>query len=680
MFVLVVGFFVIATARLVHLQVFLAPRFGDMVSRQSSSTVAIPAERGAIYDCLGQLVAKNVISYSLYAYPRDKAELGKVSKYLDRFFSLKQGTSKKKFRLASRKFSWVKRHIADSLAARIQTAAPDGIYLREETQRSYPFGKVGQQILGFTDTDNRGLSGFEYAFDSMLAGQAGTADVRRDGLRNTFRVKEAALVKPQPGTSVVLTIDWRLQDIVERELSLAVEKHNAKSGMAVFVNVANGDILAMAHHSPDETGRSRTTKLRAVTDQFEPGSVFKAFTAAGLLDAGVVDFADTVYCENGRWKLGRRYLHDDKKREWLNFRQVMELSSNIGIAKFAMMLPGDELFDVYRRFGFGQKLRCGLPGETAGRLVPPSRWSEYNVAAIAMGHSVATSPLQLATGFAAIANGGNLYRPRLVNGFVDREGYVVSAGGRDLIGRAMEESSGDSLRAILRSVVEVGTATPANSEVVTIAGKTGTAEIPDLVNGGYHKNHFNASFAGFFPHESPVVAGIVVLEDPRPVTYGGYTAGPTFRSIAEEYTMLNPDAFMTSDRMLMARKRRLENTVEIPDLIGKDIARAQDKALEQGLSLRCSGDEGLVVWQFPPADRIVFEEDEILVVVEDPLEKSVLMADLTGLPIRTVAAFLHQAGIKYQVEGSGRVVKQSIRPGLKIDSETGVCRLKCRQT
>ena len=680
LFVLVCLFFAVALVRLVHLQVFLQPKFSKIVNIQSTATITIPADRGAVYDRLGQLVAKNVICYSLYAYPKDGNELRSVTAYLDRMFGLQQGEAKKKYRLEPHKFSWIKRHLPDSLAAVLETHAPRGLYLREESERVYPFGLVGKQILGFTDIDNKGLSGFELSYDSLLAGKAGTADVRRDGLQNTYRVKEAALAKPVPGTSLVMTVDWRLQDIVERELIRAVEEYHAKSAMAVFLNCRTGHILAMAHCDPEETSRSRPTKLCSVSDQFEPGSVFKAFTAAGLLDAGVINFNDSIYCDSGKWRVGRRILHDDKEHEWLTFREIMELSSNIGIAKYALLLPGEELFDVYRRFGFGQKLRCGLPGETAGRLVPPSRWSEYNIAALSMGHSVATSPLQLAAAFAAIANGGELLRPQLLLGLVDEDGYVVAAAERELIGRAMKPESVDSLHAFLRGVVEHGTAEPVNSPVVAIAGKTGTAEIPDLVNGGYHKNRFNASFAGFFPYESPVVAGIVVLKDPRPITYGGHTAGPTFRRIAEEYTVLNPDAFMTSDRLLAAGDGRMENTVEAPDFVGRDLLSAQAEAVESGVRLRVCGEEGNVFWQFPPADRILFEGDEVLIAVGDQLSGLKNMVDLTGLPLRTVAAFLHQVGIKYKVEGRGRVVKQSIRPGMEINEQTKDCRLTCRPT
>jgi cell division protein FtsI (penicillin-binding protein 3) len=477
-----------------------------------------------------------------------------------------------------------------------------------------------------------------------------------------------------------LTIDWRLQDIVESELTSAVSKYNAKSGMAVFLDCHTGDILAAAHFDPAERFPERPAKLRAISDQFEPGSVFKMFTAAALLDANLVNFQDSVFCEEGKWKLGRRTLHDDKELGWLNFRQVVEFSSNIGIAKFAMNMPPEELFDVYRKFGFGQKLRCGLPGEAAGSLNKPQPWSEYNIAALTMGHSVATTPLQLAAAIAAVANGGTLMRPRILLGYIEPDGGLVRESESQEICRVFEESISDSLRSILRGVVERGTAKVINSEVIKIAGKTGTAEIPDLINGGYHKNHFSASFGGFFPYDRPIIAGLVVLEDPRPITYGGYTAGKAFKQIAEEYSVINPDAFILRDRTLFASNDRLDNTVEVPNLVGRDVHLAIELAEKNGVKLRASATEGVVTWQFPPADRVLFAGDELIVSVAQTEAKEQPMADLRGLPIRTVAAFLHHIGIDYRIEGVGTVVNQSIKPGTIVSPGSASCRLVCKAT
>jgi membrane peptidoglycan carboxypeptidase len=378
--------------------------------------------------------------------------------------------------------------------------------------------------------------------------------------------------------------------------------------------------------------------------------------------------------------MGRRILHDDKEHEWLTFREIVELSSNIGIAKWALTISGEELFNTYEKFGFGQRLGCGMPGETGGRLARPPRWSDYNIAALAMGHSVATSPLQLAAAFGAIANGGRVIRPRLILGYVADDGRVEQACKPEVLSQAFLESSADSLRAFLRGVVEHGTAEPVNSQIVSIAGKTGTAEIPDLVNGGYHKHRFNASFAGFFPAEEPVVAGIVVIEDPRPITYGGYTAGPTFRRIAECYTVLNPDAFVTASQLMEANGGRLENTVEAPDLMGRDINLAREMAAKRGLTVVSTATDGKVVWQFPASDRLMFSGDELLVEVESFGDTALCMPDLRGLPLRTAVAYLHHAGIKYRAEGSGRVTRQSPLPGAQLTKGNSECRLKCRPT
>ncbi len=670
-------FFAVVVVRLAQFQIVWAAPYSEVVERQSSGKIPIPAERGMVYDRHGNLVAKNVTRASLYAHPDSKTEMNKDADYLGKVFGLSRSQAIKQFRLQPKRFRWIKRRLDDKLANRIADEAPRGLYLRNETSREYPFGQVGKQILGFTNIDNEGLSGFELACDSALSGKSGWADIRRDGLRHTFRVKEAALVKPVPGQSVVLTVDWQLQEVVQDELRTAVEKYNAQSGMAVFVDCNSGDILAMAHYDPDEKHPNRPVKLCAVTDQFEPGSSFKPFTAAALLDAGMIDFQDSIYCEMGKWKVGRRTLHDDKEKGWLSFRKVIELSSNIGLGKCVIQMDANAVMDTYRKFGFGQKLGCGLPGETSGHLAKPAVWSDYNVAALAMGHSVAVNALQMATAMAAIANGGELLQPQLVLGNVEDNGCVKRTARREVLGRALKASSADSLRAFLRGVVEEGTATPVNSEFVKISGKTGTGQIPNLETGGYYRHRFTASFCGFFPSDKPLIAGIVVLKNPKPITYGGYTSGVAFRKIAERYTVSNPDLFEVADRTFAENTKRLDITAKTPDMIGRDLIQAKMLAEKRGVKIRCSAKEGTVVWQFPAPDRLIMCDDEVVVAVAPPGEEQTGMIDLKGLTVRKAAAFLEHVGLEYEIEGTGRIKKQSIRPGETI-TEGQTCRLTCR--
>jgi cell division protein FtsI (penicillin-binding protein 3) len=676
LFCLIAAFFLLVTARLVQLQIINGEAYGEQVEDQSEGTVSIPAARGNIYDRYGRVVARDVIGSALYAYPSDSHELGAVAKYLKRLYGRKSRTANGKYDLEVRKFKYIDRRVSDEEAYHISKTAPRGLYLRNESRREYSFGKVGRQVIGFTNIDNKGQSGFELSHDSILAGQPGVADFQRDGKGTTFRIAESAMVQPRQGTSVVLTIDWRLQDILEQELAEATAEFNAKSGMAVMMNVHTGEILAMGHYDPDESNSDRPSKCRAVTDLFEPGSVLKAFTAAGLLDAGIIEFDDTIFCEDGRWKVGNRYLHDDKERGWLNFREIMEISSNIGIGKLAVEYGGDNLYEAFVRFGFDRKTNCGLPGEPSGML-RPLRWSDYNVAALAMGHSIAVTPVQIASAMAAIANGGELIQPSLVLGAVDDKGFVRPFGERPERTRVIQQSSIDTLQSVLRGVVERGTATPVSSPTVAICGKTGTAEIPDPETGRYLKNRFMASFAGFFPYESPIIAGIVVLKDPRPITYGGYTAGVAFRRIAERYAVSNPDLFAVPEQTLVASNRRLDNTVETPDFIGRDIQLAIDMAARQGITLHSSAIEGVVEWQYPPPDRLLLAGDEVVVKVRPSESDGPIMADLLGMSVRQVSALLHAEGIRFAIEGNGRVVKQSIQPGETI-SKQSVCRLSCR--
>lgn len=676
-FGLVCLFFAGIGARLFQLQILNGAEYDAIVSRQSSSRIEIPAARGLICDRGGRIVANNVSLSSLYAYPTSKAQVKNVGRYLDRFFGLPSGTSEKKHRLKPNRFRYIRRCIDDATALKLEDDAPLGLHLRKESQREYPYGLVGKQIVGYTDIDDNGQSGIELEYDSMLSGIPGQVDAYRDGLRDIYKVQEEALVEPQPGQSMVLTIDWRLQEIVEEELKAAVVEYNAENGLAAFMDCRNGDIMAMAHYDPTEKNPQKPIKLRAVTDQFEPGSVFKVITVAGLMDASVVDYADSVYCEEGLWMMGRRRLRDDKKHGWLKFREVVELSSNIGIGKYTVELGGEELFATAKRFGFGDKFDIGLPSETGGYLVSPNRWSEFTISSLAMGHAVAVSALQMAAAFAAVANGGELLQPRLVMGLVDRTGTLVPRGGRDVIRRAMKQSSADSLHAFLRGVVERGTATLVNSEIVKIAGKTGTAQIPDLENHRYFQNRFMASFAGFFPYDEPQLAGIVVLTNPQPIHYGGHTAGPAFRRIAERYSILNPDKFTPPERLLAETSSELHQATEIPDFVGHPVVRASAIAAMNRVNYRCNADSGIVVWQFPPAGRLALAGEEMLLAIGNAIEPGPVMADLKGLSMRKAMAFLNWAGVPFEVSGRGNVRSQSISAGENLSQDV-TCRLVCR--
>jgi len=660
--------------RLAEIQIVHGSDYGDMAGKQSTGKIKIKADRGLIFDRKGRQVAVNVIMNSLYAYPSGKSEIRNIYRYLDKLYRLPAGTFRRKYDLKSNRFSWVNRDLPDELASRLINDSIPGLYIKKQMKRDYPFGEIGRQLLGVTDIDTKGISGLEFSYDSVLAGQPGLIDYLRDAHRNTYRIQEIPLIEPVPGNSLVLTLDWYFQEIVEEELKAAVEKYHALEGTAIFLDCQSGEILAAADYVANAS--SSPVKLRAISNCFEPGSVFKVFTAAALLDEDLVDSEEKIYCEEGLWKMDRGRLHDDKKHDSLNFQEIFELSSNIGIGKLALRLGHEKLLETSRRFGFGQRCYIGLPGEQAGMIGEPGVWSDYNIAALSIGHSVSVTALQLANAVAAIANGQELYRPSIIRGIINTDGSVIKRFDHQTIGRVVKSGSAETLRNFMVGVVERGTATPVKSDIVSIAGKTGTAEVPDLENGGYKKNKFVATFLGYFPAEDPKIAGVVVLHQPEPVHYGGHTAGPAFKNIAERYSIANSD-FLRPDTRLIAGDDKLDMH-KVPDFIGRDISLVKQMAEKNGIQVSGNSDHGMVVWQYPPEGRQIPGSEKIAVIVEDNSSDKIFMPDFSGMKVRTALAALSELGLSHEIKGFGVIKKQYPRAGAEVSKKV-MCRLVCRE-
>lgn len=679
----------VIVGRLWSIQVVSGDTYAQMVARQATDKIPLPAERGIIYDRRGKEVAVNVIRHSLWVYPQTDKEKADVGAYLDELLGYKSGTSLEKYDIHTKRFRWIKRGVSDKLARRVIKGAEAAVFIRQERGREYPYGLIGKQILGYTDTDNKGISGLEAKYNERLSGRDGVADIRRDGFRNAYQVKERPLSQPQPGGSLILTIDWMFQEIVEEELMRAVENYHALSGDAVFVDCSTGELLAVAHFDPQDQRRERPTKLPPVTDSFEPGSIYKIITASAILDEAIAGPSRVIDCEGGAWRVGRRTLHDDKEHGEMTFHDIMAFSSNIGVAKLAIELGGEKLVNASRRFGIGQKTRVDFPGEQRGTIHTDSRWSDYNVSALSIGHSVAVTPLQMALAMAAIANGGSLYRPRFVRGVVGSDGIRSELREPEKVAQALSETSAVFLRRMLKSVVDTGTAIKARSTTLSLAGKTGTAEIPRENGKGYYKNKFNASFVGYFPSDSPLIAGIVVLHRPEPVHYGGHTSAPAFRIMAERYAQANPGRFSSLHQNLDINLDTRSNLTEAPRLIGFTGWAARRTATRKGFTLKGMIDDGDVVWQYPAAGDPIRPGETIVALTNSMLRKvrkgslqttdgaaSHVAPDLVGLTTRQASLLLAQLHIPFDLNGSGRIIRQRPEAG-RIMQRGEVAYLNC---
>lgn len=425
--------------------------------------------------------------------------------------------------------------------------------------RVYPNGSLAAHILGYVQVVDRktiagpirelaGAEGIERVLDTILSGVPGwrsTEKVRGQELVN-FREQD---VQPVEGRNVVLTIDAGVQHIVESELAAVMEQHAPNSVSAVVVRPKTGEILALANMPTFDPNRladfpEENRRNRAITDVLEPGSTFKIVPVSAGLQERLLTLDTRYDCENGRWWFAGRPLKDDHPAGVLSVQDIVKKSSNIGTAKIAIQLGPERLYEYIRRFGFGDKTGIPLSGEGIGLVYPPKKWSKLSVSRIAIGHGIAVTPIQLAMAMCAVANGGKLMRPMLVDRIEDDRGELVLKYEPQVVREVVSEATARQMVAALKTVVSPnGTARRAQLKHYTVAGKTGTAQKPEA--GTYSHTKFFASFVGFFPADDPELCIAVVLDEPKGKSYyGGTTAGPAFKNIAERsarYLAIKPD-------------------------------------------------------------------------------------------------------------------------------------------
>ncbi len=667
--------FSIFLGRVILFQVVRGGDYRETARKLYLQSKSIRAERGLIFDSKGRKVAINKTYKSLCAYPSSKDVIESTYTLISNVLKKSKNSVKREYILIPRKFCYIKRGLNASEYARFTSSKKKyGLFIEEEPARDYPYDMVGRSILGFVDSDNIGKSSVEMFMEDILAGIEGRSLINLDGLGTEYQIQEIPLKEAVKGNSVVLTIDWDKQQIVEEELARAVEKYNAKGGVAVFVNPHDGAVIAAAEYSPTETNHDKPMKLSAAADTFEPGSIFKLITAAAVLEDGSIKASDKFYANQGRWRLGRNSLRDDHKYDTLTFQSAFELSSNIAIGKIANEIGGEKVYAMARKFGFGQKTRCGMNGESRGILTKPRRWSKFVTSTFAIGHGLSVTPLQMVQAYATVASGGFLNQPYFVSGCINHEGEVINRHESRPV-KVLDDETVNQLREFMRGVIVNGTGTPLADAGVTIAGKTGTAEKPNLETGGYYKNKFMASFAGFFPADSPLVAGIVVLDEPEPIHYGGYTSGPAFKNIAEKFAAIDNYGFSTINSRPFADNQEMDNAeaftedfVRVPALVGLSCDKVTNNCGRLKLKTQFIGCGSHVIATCPPNGAFV-EKGELLRCFTNKISgEDLTVPDVTGLTIREAINIFDCYGIEAKYRGTGRVVKQKPEAGCVLAS------------
>lgn len=534
-------FFGVICLRLVQIQIIESQHFREIAQKQYQARIVLPATRGDLCDRNGSPMASNSVFASFAADPQIAADdAHAIARLFSRLFGKPSRLYLDKLESDSR-FVWLERQVAISNLKKIDPRKLDGIVVRYEPKRLY-HDQVAGQLIGCTDIDNNGLAGVELAFDKDLRGTDGYVVFQRDGLGRARPTADYPRVEPTDGLTICLTIDAKIQAIAEKELQHGVQVNNAERGIAVILQPRTGEVLAMAQYpdiDPNRFGKYQLQdqKLRAVTDLFEPGSVFKIVTASAALEHGLVAPEKKFFAENGTYTVSvggkPRVIRDTHPEGWITFQEGMECSSNIVMAKVSDIIGSERLFRMARDYGFGIETNIELPGEVKGVLKKPVDWSGTTLNTIAFGYEVAVTPLQIAAAYAAVANGGVLMQPHIFQKETDASGKIVRASQPEVIRRVISESTARTLTNFFEGVVLRGTGKPAAIPGVRAAGKTGTSK--KFSEGRYGQGNYTASFVGFFPVEDPRLVCLVMIDNPRGGSYyGGTVSAPVFKAIAEQ--------------------------------------------------------------------------------------------------------------------------------------------------
>lgn len=632
-FLVLIGFafYALLFVRLLSIQVFGHGKLDREARGQQTSRVILEPERGLIYDRHLLPLADNVDLSQVSVRPAEVRNASAAKRFiqtaagvrgLDR---LRRGRRSAYIRISSQVSP------EQEIALR-KTALPAGVQVEEVPSRVYPLEDVARPLVGLVGVDGTGLEGIERVFDRELHGVSGWATLFRDGRGLEHQLPQSMVKVPEPGLSLVTTIDRDAQSVLAMELKQAVIRTGARSGTAVFCDPHTGDIFAMATVDGANPPAGSPGRNRVIADQYEPGSTFKLLVGCAALEEHVMTPEDSFFVNKGELNMGSFTMHDSHpETRWYTMRQATALSSNVCYAQIGTKVGASTLYRYARLFGFGQPTRIQLPGETSGQIRNPSRWSARSLATISIGQEVTATPLQILMAYAAVANGGILMRPRIATALVNENGVPVREFPVERVRRVVSPETAETFRSFLRDAVTMGTAKDAALPWCDVAGKTGTAQKSDEGGHGYGQGRYISSFVGMAPADNPRIVGLIVLDEPRGAYYGGMVAAPVFRDIVATWATLG------------------RGPVRIPA-------------------------QTLVTASAPPPARPA-EAVRIVLSNEPPPDTGV--PDLRGLSVREAVARLSALAIRVSaVSGSGQVVEQDPPAGAPIRAGL-TCALRC---
>jgi cell division protein FtsI (penicillin-binding protein 3) len=712
-------------SRLFWLQIIRHSDYVERAHKQQQRTFEVAPRRGVLYDRNMRELAMTVQADSIYAVPNEIDDREKSS-YAHTLAGLthidpadaQTGEDQIARRLKDgRGFTWVARRVTPETAARVHALNLKGVYLQKEFQRFYPNGPIAAQALGYVGIDDNGLGGLEQKFDTRLHGTPGRVLTAVDARRHVLGSIEQ---EPEPGQGLQLTIDENIQYMAETALDHAMQKQHADNGTIVVQDVHTGQILALAIRptfNPNDFRHTTPALLKdhAVSDVYEPGSVFKLVTYASALDSHVAQPDDLIDCQGGQITLAGRVIHDDKSDRGMRTVTVataLAKSSDVAAVKLALKVGQDRFYQYIRNFGFGSRTGMELPGETRGLLRPTSKWNGSSIGSIAIGQEVGVTPLQLVSMVSTIANGGTYLPPRiLLNAPDPRSAQPQVAAPQVVQGmpfrlnaelpnplppgahRVISEMAAAQMRKMMEGVVLYGTGKPAQLNGYSSGGKTGTAQKIDPATHLYSKTMHIASFAGIAPVNNPAIAIAVVIDNPKGTDYyGTAVSAPVFAEVAQQvlgYLAVPHDVEVQQPRTPPKKDKPADLAEDdssadqqdvnalfaaVNDLPADDPLRAAAQSAPAPKASSSAADQSSAAAQVPAFSQAptLNQKSAAAQVFTIDEGKKLTVPSLTGLPMRKVIEAVAAAGLDLEIVGSGTARTQAPAPGSRVPPGTKI--------
>ncbi len=701
--IILVGF-VTLILRLFQLQVLGGEFYKSKAQNQQMSQTTIAASRGTIYDRNMTVLAQSATAWTIVLAPAqiDEEDWTLIASGLAPILGVEESTIMEACKKTSSYYEVIKRKVDRTVAEQVIAFASDndidGINLIEDSKRYYPFNDFASTVLGFTGTDNTGLTGLEAYYDSYLQGTPGTVLSARNAWGIDMPGEYETMISAEDGNSLVLTIDQAIQNYLEKQLEIAVEEHNVQDRAAgIVMNVNTGEILAMATEPDfdlnqpfviaDEktraeiealTGDERSAKLseaqnyqwrnKIVSDIYEPGSVFKIVTFSSALEEGVASFEDTFYCRGYEevsgvtmhcWKTGGHGSETFVQAVGNSCNPVfIELGRRLGVDKFTKFLT---------TYGFTSKTGIDLPGEEQGIVMNASQMGPVELASCSFGQSNKITPIQMMTAACAAVNGGYLVQPHLVKQIIDSDGNVVKSFGTEVKRQVISNETSQKVCQVLESVVTDGGGDNAYIPGYRVGGKSGTAEKLDSTDS---KSPYIASFFAMAPADDPEIAVLILIDNAQSYSiYGSVLAAPVASAVlADALPYLGIEPEYTSEELAQL-------DVTVPNVTNSQLLEAQSTLRESGLNAEIVGEGTTVLRQVPEYGESVPNGGTVILYTEEGENEMVTVPNVLDLSGDQVNARLTNAGLQLRVTGAGvegttTSISQSVAEGEQVPRGT----------